>query len=66
MSNGSFRHIDRALQGATTLGLSEPGSNDNEGVLCIPQTSNITGASPSDCLMSCLEHSLGGVLLCED
>ena len=29
--------MDRALSGATTLGQSGPGSNGNEGVLCIPQ-----------------------------
>ena len=38
--------------GATTLGQSRPGSNDNEGVLRIPQSSSITGTSPSDCLVS--------------
>ena len=36
---------------------SEPGSDGNEGVLRIPQS--ITGASPSDCLVSYQEHSLG-------
>ena len=35
------------LSGATTLDLSGPGSNDNEGVLCIPQSSK-SGTSPSD------------------
>ena len=44
------------------LGHSEPGSNDNEGVLHIPQGPCITGTSPSDCLVSYLGHSLGGVL----
>ena len=29
-----------------------PGSDDNEGVLYIPQSSRIIGASPSDCLVS--------------
>ena len=28
--------IDRTLSGVTTLGQSEPGRNDNEGVLYIP------------------------------
>ena len=28
------------------------GRNENEGVLRIPQSSNITGATPSDCLVS--------------
>ena len=40
------------LSGATTPGQSEPGSNDNEGILRIPQSSSITGTSPSDCLAS--------------
>ena len=35
---------------ALTLGRCGPGSNGNEEVLCIPQSSSITGASPSDCL----------------
>ena len=39
------------LSGATTLGQSGPGSDGNEGVLCIPQSSCITEASPSDCLV---------------
>ena len=30
---------------------SGPGSDGNEGVLCISQSSNITGASTSDCLV---------------
>ena len=47
------------LSGTTTPGQSGPGSDDNEGVLCIPQSANITGASPSDCLMSYPGHSLG-------
>ena len=37
------------------------GSNGNEGVLCIPQSSSITGTSPSDCLVSYPGHSLGGL-----
>ena len=28
-------------------------------ILCIPQSSSITEASPSDCLVSYSEHSLG-------
>ena len=36
MSNSSIWLIDRTLSGATTPGQSGPGSNDNEGVLCIP------------------------------
>ena len=37
MSNGSIWPIDRALSGATTPGQSGSGSDDKEGVLCIPQ-----------------------------
>ena len=36
------------LLGSTTLGQSEPGSNSNEELLCIPQSATITGASPSN------------------
>ena len=46
------------LSGATTLGQSEPESNGNEAVLQIPQSSSITGTSPSDCFVSYPEHSL--------
>ena len=47
------------LSGATTLGKSGPGSNGNEGVLCIPQSPSITGTAPLDCLVSYPRHSLG-------
>ena len=53
--------MDRALLGATTSGQSGPGSDGNEGVLCIPQSSSTAGTSPSDCLVSYLGHSLGGL-----
>ena len=36
-----------------------PGSNGNEGVLCIPQSSSITGTPPWDCLDSYPGNSLG-------
>ena len=42
-----------------TPGQSGPESNDNEGVLYIPQSSR-TGASPSDGLMSYPRHLLIG------
>ena len=58
MSNSSILSIDKILSGATTLGQGGPGSNGNEGVLCIPQSSSITGASPSNCLVSYPEDSL--------
>ena len=43
----SVRTIDRTLSGH-----SGPGSDGNEGVLRIPQSSSIIGTSPSDCLVS--------------
>ena len=60
MSNTSIWPIDKTLSGATTLAQSGPRSMSNEGVLHIPQTSSITGDSPSDCLVSYPGHSLGG------
>ena len=42
---------------AVTTGQSRPKSDD--GVLTIPQSSNDTGTSPSDCLVSYSRHSLG-------
>ena len=48
------------LSGATTPDLSGPGSDGNEGVLRIPQSSSTAGTSPSDCLVSYPGHSLGG------
>ena len=69
MSNSSIWHIDRTLAGATTPGQSWPESNGNESVLCIPQSSSITGASPSDCFMSYPGHLFGkrrGIPLCRD
>ena len=49
MLNSSIGHIDSSLSGAITPGQSEPGSDSNEEVLCIPQSSSITEATPSDC-----------------
>ena len=40
--------MDKTLSSATTLGQSEPGSDGNEEVIFIPQSSGITGTSPSD------------------
>ena len=50
--------IDRTISGATTPGQRGFGSDGNEGILHIPQTSNFTVASPSDCLGSYPGHSL--------
>ena len=44
--------MDRTLSGAATPGPSEPGSDDHEEVLRIPEISSITGTSPSDFLAS--------------
>ena len=58
-----FSSIDRALSGAIIPGQSGPESGGNKGVLCIPQSSSITGTSLSDCLVSYPGHLLGeGVL----
>ena len=47
------------LSGATTPGHSRPGSDGNEVVLHVPQSANITEASPSDSLVLYPGHSLG-------
>ena len=41
--------IDQTLSGAATPGQSGPECNGDEGVLCISQSSSMTGTSPSDC-----------------
>ena len=56
---GSIWPIIRTLSGVTTTDKTTPGSDDNEEVLCIPQTSSITGTSPSDNLVPYLGHSFG-------
>ena len=60
MSNSFIWPIDKALLDATTLGQSGPGSDGNERVLHIPQSSK-TGALPSDCLMSYPGSDAGSV-----
>ena len=42
----------KTITNATNQGQSKSGSGDNEGVLRIPQSSSITGTSPSECLVS--------------
>ena len=64
MSNCSIWLIYRTLQGATTPGQGGPGSDGNEGVLRILQSTIITGTSLSDYLMSYPGHSFGGGVLC--
>ena len=51
MSNSYIWLIDSSLSGATTPNQSEPGSNANEGVFYIHQSSG-TGALSLDGLMS--------------
>ena len=51
--------IDMALSDTTTPDQSGPGSDGNEEVPCFPQSSNITGTLPSDCLVSYPGHSFG-------
>ena len=58
--SSSIWPVDRTQSDATTLGQSEPGSDGNEGVLCIPQSFSISEALPLDCLVSYLGNSLGG------
>ena len=55
----SIHPIDRVLSGATISSQSGPGSNGNKGVLRIPQSSSITGTSPSDCYASYPGHLRG-------
>ena len=50
MSNSSIWPIDKTQLDATTPGQSAPGSNCNEGVLCIPQIIK-TATLPTDCLI---------------
>ena len=51
--------IDKTLWDDTNSSQSGPGSDSNEEVFCIPQSSSITEASPSNCLVSYPGHSLG-------
>ena len=59
MPNSSIWPIDRTLSGVTTSGQSGTGSDGNEGVLHIPQSSSITEVSPLVCLVSYLGYSFG-------
>ena len=55
----SYNSIDRTLSSATTPGKSGLGSDGNEGVLQIPQSSR-GRASPSNCFVSYPDHLLWG------
>ena len=50
--------MERTLSGATILRENEPESDSNKEVLRIPQSSSITTAILSDCLVSYTGHSL--------
>ena len=60
-SNSSIWSTDRTLSDTTTLSQSGPGSNGNKRILCLPQSSSITRASPSGCLVSYPGHLLGNL-----
>ena len=68
MQFSSIYPIDMTyLSGPTIPGHSGPGRIGNEEVLRIPQSSSITGTSPSDCLVWYRGHSWEGVLsLCRE
>ena len=51
--------INKIPSGATTPSQNGPGSDSNEGILGIPQSSSITGTLPSDCFVLYPGHSLG-------
>ena len=64
MQFNSIWPIDSVLSGATTLNQSGPGSDGNERVLRILQSSSNTGTSPSDCVVSYQDTRYeGGVLI---
>ena len=56
MSNSSIWPKDMTLSGTTTPDLNGAGNKGNEGVLHIPQSSSITEASPTNCLVSYSGH----------
>ena len=57
-------HFDRSA--ATPPGQSEPGSDCNEWVLSIPQSSSITGTSPWECFVSYQDTCWESFTLCID
>ena len=58
MWNSSTLPIDRTLSGVITPSQSRSGTDGNEGILRILQSSSNTGTSPSDCFVSYPEYSL--------
>ena len=61
MSNSSIWPIGTTLLDAATSGQSGPKSDGTEEVLYIPQSSCVSEASQSICLVSYTGHSLAGV-----
>ena len=58
MSNSFIWPIDRTLSGASISGQRGPGSDGNEEVLHIPQSSSISEVTPSDGFVLYLGHLL--------
>ena len=67
-SNSSIWPIDRTSSGASIPDQSGPGSDGNKWVVHFPQSSGISGASPSDYFVLYTGHSFGGgvLLFCRD
>ena len=63
LNDEQFYLTYRILPGATTPGQSGPGSDGNEGVFCIPQSSSITWHSQSDWFLSYPGHLLVEVVV---
>ena len=61
-----FNPLTGSLSGANAPGQSGPGSDGNEGVLFIPQSSSNTGNSPSHCLVSYQDTHWQVLLLCRE
>ena len=60
-SNSSMWPIHRTISCATTPDQRGRGGNCNEGELFIHQSSSITGASQTDCIMSYARHTFVGL-----
>ena len=60
--SSNVKKLYLSLSDATIPGQSGTGSDSNKGIPQIPQSSSITGCSPSDCVASYQGHSLVGVL----
>ena len=60
----SILHMERNISVVTIPGQSE--NDGNEWKFRIPQSSRITGTSPSDCLVSQQDTHWGVLLLCRE